>query len=136
MTLDLNAAHTAADLHGHRFVPVQLGGDADDLADVLGLAQHDEHVVSDVRARNGPAAANVASDGGPVGAGERLVELARPGDAGEDFRARGPVRSRVSPIRSGQVLTGSDPGPPGDSPGAGVLPTTGVIQVIDGRCSS
>ena len=50
-----------------------LAGDADGVADRAGLAEHLEHQVSDVGARDGEPAAGVAPDRRPVAAGQRLV---------------------------------------------------------------
>jgi len=67
----------------------RLGGDADDLADGFGLAQHSEHVVGEIGAGDGPAAADVVPGRGAVVLGGRL--------AGEPWRPQdGPVQAGVA----------------------------------------
>jgi len=49
------------------------------MTDISWLVQYGEHVVGDIRAGDGPAAAHVPPAGGAVAAGERVAgELRRP----------------------------------------------------------
>src|SRR5215467_10967413 len=103
-----------------------LGGDADDLADGVGLVEDGEHVVGEVGAWDGPAAAQVVPDGGAVGGGEWLAaELGRAeqgpvqagleqgvfhsGEVGIDLAKRG-FGDRFADVAHEEPITGVVPG--------------------------